>query len=306
MKLYLAGLYTSNFTLKSQQFMRCDANEQQARRDVRYYLESYHYIHRQAHIDRIRADGVQLFLDSGAFSAFTKGVQVDLPAYCEYIHRNMDIIEVIDGALCASVLDGIGDPKATYANQKAMEQLGVKPLPCFHYGEPEEYLDYYVANYSYITLGGMVPISTPQLRLWLDRIWEKHLIDGSGRPKIKVHGFGLTVLELMGRYPWYSVDSSSWVQIAANGNILIPGFGIMATSDSSPSRKMAGQHIDTIPAVTRNRIKELLHSQGFDLERMRTEYVSRWVYNCWSFTEVNRQLENKETIFSRPQPELFS
>ena len=119
MKLYLAGLYTSNFTLKSQQFMRCDAAEQQARKDVRYFLESFHYIHRQAHVDRIRDDQVKVFLDSGAFSAFTKGVEVDLPGYCDYIHRNMDIIEVVDGALCASVLDGIGDPKATYENQKA-------------------------------------------------------------------------------------------------------------------------------------------------------------------------------------------
>lgn len=305
MKLYLAGLYTSNFTLKSQQFMRCDDNEKKAREDVRYYLESYHYIFRQAHVDRIKADGVKVFLDSGAFSAFTKGVNVDLPAYCEYIKRNMDIIEVIDGALCASVLDGIGDPRKTYENQKAMEELGVKPLPCFHYGEPEEYLEYYVNNYSYITLGGMVPISTPQLRLWLDRIWEKYLTDGSGRPKIKVHGFGLTIIELMGRYPWYSVDSSSWVQIAANGNILIPNFGVMAVSDSSPNRKMANQHLDTIPTVQRQAVKDLLMSQGFDIERMRTEYISRWVYNCWAFTEINRSLESKELSFSRVQPELF-
>ena len=305
MKLYLAGLYTSNFTLKSQQFMRCDAGEQEARRNVKHYLESYHYIHRQAHVERIKDDGVKVFLDSGAFSAFTKGVEVDLPAYCDYIHRNMDIIEVVDGALCASVLDGIGDPLKTYENQKAMEKLGVKPLPCFHYGEPEEYLEYYINNYSYITLGGMVPISTPQLRHWLDRLWERYLTDGSGRPRIKVHGFGLTVVELMKRYPWYSVDSSSWVQIAANGNILIPEVGLISTSDSSPNRKVAGQHIDTIPQVQRDALKDLLHSQGFDLERMRTEYISRWVYNCWSFTRMNEIISGMTETFERKQPELF-
>lgn len=305
MKLYLAGLYTSNFTKQSQQFLRCDEAEQQARLDVRYFLESYHYIHKQSFVDKIREDGVRVFLDSGAFSAFTKGVEVDLDAYCRYIHENMDIIEVIDGALCASVLDGIGDPYKTYVNQKAMEERGVKPLPCFHYGEPEEYLEYYVANYSYITLGGMVPISTPQLRYWLDRIWEKYLTDENGRPKIKVHGFGLTVIELMTRYPWYSVDSSSWVQIAANGNIIIPGHGILATSDSSPNRHVLNQHYDTMPEAQREAIRELLKSQGFDIERMRTNYISRWVYNCWAFTTINKSLESKETVFTRVQPELF-
>ena len=80
--------------------------------------------------------------------------------YCRYIQKNEDIIEKVDGMTCASVLDGIGDPLKTYQNQKAMEGMGVVPLPCFHYGEDERYLDYYAANYPYITIGGMVPIST--------------------------------------------------------------------------------------------------------------------------------------------------
>lgn len=305
MKLYLAGLYTSNFSMQSQQYLRLSEREKQARQDIRYYLESYHYIHKQSYIDKIRADEKRVFLDSGAFSAFTKGVNVDLPAYCNYIHKNMDIIEVIDGALCASVLDGIGDPLMTYKNQKAMEALGVKPLPCFHYGEDEAYLDYYINNYSYITLGGMVPISTPQLRLWLDRIWERHLTDKNGKPKLKVHGFGLTVIELMKRYPWYSVDSSSWVQIAANGNITIPNYGLLPTSTSSPQRRVANQHYDSMNEVQRQAIKEILAKQGFDIERMRTEYISRWVYNCFAFTEINNQINHEDSLFSRAQPELF-
>lgn len=305
MKLYLAGLYTSNFTKQGQAFLRLTDAEKKARLEVKHYLESYHYIHSPRFVEKIRADGVRVFLDSGAFSAFTKGVEVDLPAYCQYIHDNMDIIEVVDGALCASVLDGIGDPYQTYVNQKEMEKLGVKPLPCFHYGEDEAYLDYYVNNYSYITLGGMVPISTPQLRHWLDRIWERHLTDANGKPKLKVHGFGLTVIELMKRYPWYSVDSSSWVQIAANGNILLPNNGLVPISSSSPNRKTLNQHYDTYPEEMRQGIRDILGKAGFEAERMRTEYISRWVYNCWAFTELNRQINHDVSIFKRNQPELF-
>ena len=82
--------------------------EKEARLGVKHYLESYHYIYRESAVKKIRQDGKTVFLDSGAFSAYTKGVQVDLPGYCEYIKKNADIIQVIDSVLCASVLDGIG------------------------------------------------------------------------------------------------------------------------------------------------------------------------------------------------------
>ena len=305
MKLYLAGIYTSNFHKQSQLYARLTDREKAARDGVKYYLESYHYIHRQAYVDKLRADGVQVFLDSGAFSAFTKGVQVDIRGYCDYIKRNLDIIENIDGALCASVLDGIGDPLKTWQNQQTMEQMGVRPLPCFHYGEDERYLEWYIQNYDYITLGGMVPISTPQLFHWLDRIWEKYLTDGSGRARLKVHGFGLTAQALMERYPWYSVDSSSWVQIAANGNILVPGLGAWPVSSNSPTVKQHNRHLNTIPELQREGLVKRIAEQGFDIERLQVEYVSRWTYNCWAFTDINDRLMDKPPTFVKEQMELF-
>ena len=306
MKLYLAGLYTSNFHKESQLYARLTEREKAARDGVRYYLESYHYIHKQAYVDKIRADGVKVFLDSGAFSAFTKGVDVDIRGYCDYIKRNLDIIENVDGALCASVLDGIGDPLKTWQNQMAMEQMGVRPLPCFHYGEDERYLEWYIENYDYITLGGMVRISTPQLFHWLDRIWDKYLTDGSGRPRLKVHGFGLTTQSLMERYPWFSVDSSSWVQIAANGRILVPGLGAMPVSLKHPSAKQHNRHLNTIPDLQREGLVKRITEQGFDIERLQVEYVSRWTYNCWAFTHINENLLNTmPSTFQNEQMELF-
>lgn len=305
MKLYLAGLYTSNFDIGGRLYARLTEAERRHRDDVRYYLESYHYIHRQTYVDKLRKDKVKVFLDSGAFSAFTKGVDVDIEAYCRYVQENRDIIETVEGAVCASVLDGIGDPLKTWQNQQHMEKLGVRPLPCFHYGEDERYLEWYISNYEYITLGGMVPISTPQLKLWLDRIWERYLTDGSGRPRLRVHGFGLTTLSLMERYPWYSVDSSSWVQIAANGNILIPEFGALAVSVNSPAAKQEGRHLDTVPELQRLAIVRKIEEAGFGMDRLQTEYISRWVYNCYSFRAINDYYHNREPVFIPDQMELF-
>lgn len=306
MKLYLAGIYTANFKIGGSLYNRLTENEKRQRESATNLLESYHYIHRQTFVDSIRADGRKVFLDSGAFSAFTKGVEVDLPKYCDYIKRNKDIIEHVDGTLLASVLDGIGDPLKTWQNQLAMEQLGVRPLPCFHYGEDERYLEWYIANYDYITLGGMVPISTPQLKLWLDRIWEKYLTDGSGRPRIKVHGFGLTTVSLMERYPWYSVDSSSWVQIArVGGMLLMPEARVINVSNQSPQRRVEGQHIDTLTPLQRQAVEQKLAACGVDTERMRETYLSRWCYNIWAFYQLGINHFEEDPKFVPDQLGLF-
>lgn len=305
MNLYLAALYSSNFQKRGPLYLRLDEREKAARDSVEFNLESYHYVYKETPTRRIRDDGTRVFLDSGAFSAYTQGVEIDLPGYVDYIKRNMDIIRAEDGVICASVLDGIGDPQKTYENQMHMEHLGVRPLPCFHYGEDERYLTWYMQNYPYITLGGMVPISKPQLYHWLDRIWDEYLVDGAGRPKIKVHGFGLTTIDLMERYPWHSVDSSSSIQIGNMGNILIPSYGTLAVSVHSPGKKEAGRHITTLPPEQQNGALRVIRELGFDIDRLKDHYSSRWAFNCWAYGELNRRKNEKPNIFKREQITLF-
>ena len=247
-----------------------------------------------------------MFLDSGAFSAYTMGVADDLPKYCDYILRNLDIIEHVDGQPLASVLDAIGSADGTWRNQYEMERRGVRPLPCFHYGEPIEVLEYYVANYSYITIGGMVPISTPQLKLWLDRLWKDHLTNADGTPKVKVHGFGLTSLPLMLRYPWYSVDSSTWVQWAANGMILVPGqVGQVDVSNTSSRRKILGQHLDSVTPIQTAAIERSIRSFGGDPDRLRDLYYARWAWNAFAFPYYARDKQYEGDRFVPEYEGLF-
>lgn len=300
MQLYNAGIYTSNFNKLGKVYAKLDPNEKLMRDSCQHHLESYHYIHRDSAVRKIRAEGVKVFLDSGAFSAFTQGVKIDVAKYCDYIHRNADII------LFPSVLDAIGDADGTWKNQDEMERRGTRPLPCYHYGEPTEILDYYVSKYEYITIGGMVPISTPQLKLWLDRIWEQHLTNADGSPKVKVHGFGLTSLPLMMRYPWYSVDSSTWVQWAANGMILIPTrTGQLDVSNKSSRRKIAGQHLDSLSAMQTKAIEDEIRHFGIDPNRLRENYFSRWAWNAWAFPWYARSKQFENDKFIPEQKTLF-
>lgn len=309
MDIYCAAVYSNGYRAggNSGRYANLTDFEKKLVDSVPNLLESYYYVSKQRFVDAMRMDGARIFLDSGAFSAYTLGVTIDLPTYCEYIKRNMDLWRVEDGTIMASVLDGIGDPLQTYRNQLNMEELGVRPLPCFHSGENERYLEHYVRNYEYITLGGMVGASTKQLMIWLDRMWEKYLTDGSGRPRTKVHGFGITSIPIMEAYPWYSVDSSSWIQSAAFGGIVTPEWGPLNVSEKSPSRHDAGQHTTTLTPIEQDIVLQTLEKQGFTYERLSKVYEARAAYNLWSYGVIGAMINaanNYEKFTARVQ-ELF-
>ena len=169
---------------------------------------------------------INLFLDSGAFSAWTQGVSINIREYISFIKEHEEVIEIYAN------LDVIGiggkqpnqlTAEMTLKNQHIMEKAGLHPIPVFHYGEPISFLENYVKNYDYLALG-VAGNSGVKLIPWLDVLFSKHICDEKGMPKLKIHGFAVTSLPLMLRYPWYSVDSTSWVITGRLGSIYIPRF----------------------------------------------------------------------------------
>ena len=213
---------------------------------------------------------VELFLDSGAFSAKTQGIEINLKDYIQFLKENESVIDIYAN------LDVIGDPEATWKNQQKMERVGLHPMPCYHYGEDIKWLKLYLEKYDYIALGGMVKVGTAQLIQWLDLLFTNHICDKDGIPKVKIHGFGLTSLPLMLRYPWYSVDSTSWVVTGRMGSIYIPRYRAgewlydeqswkIAVSNRSPSQKEAGRHISTLTPKQREILLNYIHIKGYVL-----------------------------------------
>ena len=100
---------------------------------------------------------VNLFLDSGAFSASEQGAVIILDEYIKFAKKHEAHCEVIAN------LDVIGDPGETRKNQKKVEAEGLRPLPVYHYGEPRQYLLRYINMYEYIGIGGMVLIPPTKL-----------------------------------------------------------------------------------------------------------------------------------------------
>jgi hypothetical protein len=87
---------------------------------------------------------VQVFFDSGAFTA-RKGNPIDLDALCTYISNNLDIIDVY---VNLDVIQGKREVTArkSWENYQYMQERGLQPMAVFHFGEPEEYLDRYLAD----------------------------------------------------------------------------------------------------------------------------------------------------------------
>lgn len=244
-----------------------------------------------------------IFLDSGAFSAFTQGVNIDIQEYIDFIKKHEKHLTVYAN------LDVIGSPEGTWKNQRRMEKAGLLPLPCFHHGEDPKWLKMYLSRgYDYIALGGMVPISTPDLKIWLDDIWKNYLTDDEGMPIIKVHGFGLTSNTLMRRYPWWSVDSTSWVMTGRMGGVYVPKFKNgqydytedcwkVQVSNRSPSKDEPGKHLQSFSPAARKNIEQYFTSKGFKVGRSefrieKADYVLK-ENEKWNGKESdgNRQVE---------------
>lgn len=159
----------------------------------------------------------KVILDSGAYTAWTKGAVIDIDQYIEFIRKYG---HVFTGG--AFTLDVIGDGKRSYQNWKKMQRAGVETIPVFHLGSDEKWLQKYMKQTDYIGIGAIANLNTKYRLLGLDYIWKKYLLDNKGKPKVKVHGLGLTALGIMTRYAWYSVDSMTALKMAAYGGVIVP------------------------------------------------------------------------------------
>ncbi len=235
-------------------------------------LYSYYYMYVMERGNKRKKNKVELFLDSGAYSAWSQKKEINIQDYIAFIKKHKKLISVYAN------LDDITSAEKTWKNQRIMEKAGLNPLPVFHYGEDDKYLIRLLKDpkYTYISLGGMVPIPNNKLVQWLDRIFSKYLTNAHGMPVCKVHGFGLTSLRLMLRYNWYSVDSTSWVVTGRMGAIYIPKYRNgkwiydedswkVNVSSRSPSKDEKGKHIDTMRKVEKKILKKYIKEKGYDL-----------------------------------------
>jgi hypothetical protein len=265
---------------------------------------------------KVLKPGVQVLLDSGAYSAWRQESEVDLDAYIQFIkdnqalihsYVNLDVIPARWGK-APTAQEVEESAQQGWKNMEYMEAQGLKPIPVFHQGERFYWLERMMATHDYIGIAPSKDFGANLKKVWLDRVFD-FITDDKGYPKIKTHGFGVTAVPLIFRYPWYSIDSLSWLLLAAYGKVLIPppkaggGFDFCVSPKHIYISNKA-PHLDNTIGInawgsaTKCHIIRYLEYMGIKYEEgLILDGPTRHGLNAKYFLEVERQLNNERFLY---------
>lgn len=192
MKICLAGTYAA--TKETRKYLNIP----------KYILESFYYI-QEWQLPFLKSR--QLFLlDSGAFTFMTnskKKVDWDkyVEAYANFINKN-DIKYFFE-----LDIDSIVGLKEVERLREKLEKItNKKCIPVWHKSRGLDYWKKIIKEYNYVAIGGIVAKEIKQK----DYKYFIPLLKMAKEHNCKVHGLGFTNLRMMSKYPFYSVDSTSW------------------------------------------------------------------------------------------------
>jgi hypothetical protein len=175
------------------------------------------------------------------------------------------------------------DSQVCWDMQKQLEHKGIHPVPVIHGGESMEWFKRYCEEgYPLIGLGGMVQRKGyKHARIVFDRVFNI-----AAKYNVKLHGFGITSLSLMLMYPWYSVDSASWVKIAAYGSILhVDETRGLASEMHFTDKNATGKtKYAYMPSALRKEVAREIEANGFKVKDLRKDSFARCLYNVKVFT----------------------
>lgn len=210
-----------------------------------------------------------VLLDSGAYTAHRQGIKIDIDQYAQFVIEHG---KEFDGCIN---LDEINDTEKSYENWKYLKSLGANTIPVYHMVTgKEEYLKKYLDETDHIAIGAVANLDTEQRIQGFDVIWRKYFLDKDNMPKVKIHGLGLTQIDQMLMYPWYSVDSFTPVISAVWGSVLLPlmrngkfqYFDMVTVRISDQAKHVVGNETSFLglPPSIREAYMELFREAGFD------------------------------------------
>lgn len=150
----------------------------------------------------------RLILDSGAYSALTLGLALNVHAFGAFAvglaaewGDALAELEVVN-------LDVIGNQGASDEHERVLRgEYGLQPVPVHTFGAPLRVLERMAARSPRLALGGLVPHAQDRatLRGWLTRCFDA--LDGSGA---RVHLLGIARPWVLEAFPVASCDSTTW------------------------------------------------------------------------------------------------
>lgn len=236
---------------------------------------------------------INLMMDSGAYSAFTKGKIINLPEYCDFIiENNAHIATPVN-------LDSINpkDPDVAAAkgwdNYLFMKNRGIQAMPVFHAREKVFWLDKMLADTDYIGLSGTSLVSPSEHMAWYHLMWS-YASDMQGRAVANFHAFGDTSPVSMRLFPWYSADSATWqIQSGKTGSVVIQGKPYKLRSKTITDSKFLS---DDDPEPKRKVWQDELRRRGINVDLLMKEALGPVELTCIRcLLNASNLLDLKET-----------
>lgn len=178
---------------------------------VKNYLSSFYSLGCGKKPPIINNDVEFFLLDSGGYSARVHNIEIDVKKYCEYLNKykikyafNLDVNDLNESL-----------QNFYYLNNNTNTYI----MPVYH--GPEWFnpktrglLDYYIDCFPFIALGGIAgkEISEENTIRFLNYVFSKT------KDKTMVHGLGTTRENLLKKYPFFCVDSTSWLSVIRFAN----------------------------------------------------------------------------------------
>jgi len=218
-----------------------------------------------------------ILLDSGAFGAWTRGDSINIDEYIQFIHEfSTYFFEYVELDVKADSNISLEESvNRTQTNQKIMEDAGLTPIPVYHALTKDfKYLESLLEKYEYIMIGGMAGefFDIPKEVSTIFELNQKY--------NRKLHGLGKTSLPFCLEFPFYSVDSTTWLIGGITSQIqafdwTIPYLKHISTKDKNI--------LNYFPDINLFDIEDQKNYQYRNLNNLKiTNYLEKFLTEIWT------------------------
>lgn len=297
----MTAVYFSGFPVEP-----CDTDPRIPRNMTWYRLGSCHaaYVkpaYRRSDITvEETAGNCELMFDSGAFTAWSKGEEVQ---YDDLVAIYDDVVVRYEGKCKAiwlisldkipgergrdgtaqEIREAMAISEANYLRLK--HRFGARVLPVFHQDEPIDQLEHVVkSSMGYICVSPRNDVAEKKRVTWSK---EAHrLIAG----RVRTHGLAATGRRMLGTVPWSSVDSATWLFVGGNGGIFLLDGRVVAFSSKSPQLKDFDLHYRNQTGIHEAALRSYVQSFGFTVEELEHVSEARIIFNRIAMMHVGERM----------------
>jgi len=209
--------------------------------------------------------------DSGAFTAWNVGKKVDIGAYADWaisqaakfprvISVNLDVIPGEKGRT-STEKERIEGMKQSIKNADYLRARGINVMEVFHQDEPKEFLNELVDRLPKGGVLGISPRNDKHLKAKVEwqQVVMRSLIEKCGKENLpRTHGLAVTSIEMLRNFPYYSGDSSTWVNPFRYGGYVDERGRIVGIDTIMSKRPSGSESNDALHFFARESIYNLI------------------------------------------------